>query len=75
MSGSSISDHLLYYDVKLQADTWGSCGIIMDNGIVKDNSIVRFQTDLAGNIVLSKDPAGSSILKPTSQMDKGGSSF
>lgn len=47
----------------------------MDNGIVKDNSIVRFQTDLAGNIVLSKDPAGSSILKPTSQMDKGGSSF
>ncbi|XP_073106549.1 probable feruloyl esterase A isoform X1 [Elaeis guineensis] len=75
VSGSSISDHLLYYGVELQADTWGSCGIIMDNGTVKDNSIVRFQTDLAGNIVLSKDPAAPSILKPSSQIDKGSSSF
>nr|XP_029124053.1 uncharacterized protein LOC105057718 isoform X3 [Elaeis guineensis] len=75
VSGSSISDHLLYYGVELQADTWGSCGIIMNNGTVKDNSIVRFETDLAGNIVLSKDPAAPSILKPSSQIDKGSSSF
>ncbi|KAG1371206.1 putative lipase [Cocos nucifera] len=73
--GNSISDHLLYYGVELQADTWGSCGIIMDKVIVKDNGIVRFQTDLAGNIVLSKDPAALSILKPSSQIDKGSSSF
>lgn len=73
--GNSVSDHLQYFGVELQADTWGSCRIIMDNNIVQGSSFIKFQTDLAGNIVLSKDPAVSSVLIQSSQIGSDSSSF
>ncbi|XP_010666399.2 probable feruloyl esterase A isoform X2 [Beta vulgaris subsp. vulgaris] len=49
--GSSVLDHLVYYGVNLQAETWNSCRI------VSGPHLVRFTTtDHAGNIILSKDP-------------------
>ncbi|RZC55525.1 hypothetical protein C5167_014382 [Papaver somniferum] len=48
--GNSITDHLSYYGIQLQAETWGSCRIVNSN---LNNYGVK---DLRGNIVLSRDP-------------------
>ncbi|GAB4851241.1 hypothetical protein Ancab_030537 [Ancistrocladus abbreviatus] len=55
--GNSISDHLVYYGVNLQAETWNPCRI------VTDPRLARYRmTDPVGNIILSKNPT-SSFLK------------
>ncbi|XP_077240534.1 putative feruloyl esterase A isoform X2 [Tasmannia lanceolata] len=60
VKGNSISDHLVYFGVELQADTWGSCRIVMDNSMIKDSM------DLNGNFVISRDPV-TSVLRLKSQ--------
>lgn len=60
--GNSITDHLVYFDVNLQADTWNSCKIVRDSRLANYTT-----TDSAGNIFLRK-PA-SSILKMKTQSD------
>lgn len=47
----------------MQADNWGSCRIIMDY------SVLQYEMDLSGNIILSKDPLAPSIVQPTRQQD------
>lgn len=64
VSGNSILDHLTYYNVELQAETWGSCRIVMGN------KLVQYQTDGAGNIVMSKNPPAA-ILELGTQADAG----
>lgn len=51
--GSSVADHLVYFGVNLQAETWGSCRIVADS-----HRLAEYKTtDNAGNIILSKDPS------------------
>lgn len=57
VSGNSVSDHLAYFGIEMQADTWGTCRIVFHGNMVK------YQVDLAGNIVLSKRPGVSSVLQ------------
>ncbi|GMH28432.1 hypothetical protein Nepgr_030275 [Nepenthes gracilis] len=53
--GKSISDHLVYYGVNLQAETWNSCRIVTDPRLARYRT-----TDHAGNIILSRThPAAS----------------
>ncbi|KAH9622538.1 hypothetical protein KSS87_020536 [Heliosperma pusillum] len=59
--GSSVSDHLVYLGVDLQAESWNSCKIVTGPRLAEYKS-----TDHAGNIVLAKDP-GSSFLKLDAQ--------
>uniref|UniRef100_A0A1D1Y170 Lipase n=1 Tax=Anthurium amnicola TaxID=1678845 RepID=A0A1D1Y170_9ARAE len=63
--GNSISDHLVYFGVNLQAKTWGSCGIVMGEDMMK------YQTDLNGAIILSREPLAAPILELEKQMDSG----
>lgn len=63
VSGDSITDHKKYLGIDMQADTWGSCRIVMDY------SALQYQMDLAGNIVLSKDPVSPSIIQSITQED------
>lgn len=48
VSGNSISDHLNYYGIALQADSWGSCRIVMGT-----RAEVQYNVDYNGNIKLS----------------------
>lgn len=48
VTGTSVKDHLVYLGVNLKAETWGTCRIVMDY------SVLPYQMDLAGNVVLSK---------------------
>ncbi|XP_021867300.1 probable feruloyl esterase A isoform X2 [Spinacia oleracea] len=49
--GNSVLDHLVYYGVNLQAESWNSCRI------VSGPHLSRYTTaDNTGNIILSKDP-------------------
>ncbi|KAF2287685.1 hypothetical protein GH714_002313 [Hevea brasiliensis] len=66
VSGTSISDHIIYYGVELMAETWRSCGIVMDSRVKEYG-----KTDLKGNFVLSRDPA-SPILKLKTEAYGGG---
>ncbi|XP_057960136.1 lipase-like [Malania oleifera] len=68
VAGNSISDHLVYYGVELEAETWGSCRIVMDPVMAKYS-----RADLSGNFVLSKDPAAF-ILGVHAESD-GGTNF
>ncbi|XP_020103422.1 lipase-like isoform X2 [Ananas comosus] len=63
VKGNSIADHLEYFGIDMQADNWGSCRIIMDY------SVLQYEMDLSGNIILSKDPLAPSIVQPTRQQD------
>lgn len=63
VSGDSITDHTKYLGIDMQADTWGSCRIVMDY------SVLQYQMDLAGNIVVSKRPVSPSIIQPITQED------
>lgn len=63
--GKSIADHLCYYGVFLQAETWNTCRIVMDSRLAKYGTI-----DNAGNIRLSRR-AASSVLELNSQSDGG----
>jgi len=64
--GNSIADHLVYFGVNLQAETWGSCRIVADS-----HRLAKYKTtDDAGNIVLSKD---LSSLKLRTDRGRGGS--
>ncbi|KAJ4967824.1 hypothetical protein NE237_014525 [Protea cynaroides] len=63
VTGNSISDHMMYFDVELEADTWGSCRFVMNSGMLSYG-----KTDLNGNIVLSRDPA-MSVLKLNTETD------
>ncbi|XP_039136868.1 lipase-like isoform X2 [Dioscorea cayenensis subsp. rotundata] len=65
VSGNSVSDHLTYYGIMLKADTWGSCKIIMSK------TMDEYQTDPAGNIILSRIPIFDQILKKRVQDDGG----
>jgi hypothetical protein len=56
----SINDHKTYYGLDMEAEDWGSCRIIMDKSL-------PYQTDVAGNIILSKEATRSSIVQPISQ--------
>ncbi|KAJ8623158.1 hypothetical protein MRB53_031687 [Persea americana] len=63
--GNSIADHLEYFGVQLQAETWGSCRIVLvDRSMIKDN------VDLNGNFALSRDPT-TSVIKLSTEMDTG----
>lgn len=63
--GNSIADHLEYFGVHLQAESWGSCRIVMvDRSMIKDN------VDLNGNFALSRDPT-TSVVKLSTEMDTG----
>ncbi|RWR94122.1 lipase [Cinnamomum micranthum f. kanehirae] len=65
VSGNSIADHLKYFGVQLQAESWGSCRIVMvDRSMIKDN------VDLNGNFALSRDPT-TSVIKLSTEMDTG----
>ncbi|URD78839.1 Lipase (class 3) [Musa troglodytarum] len=64
VSGNSISDHLAYFGIEMQADTWGTCRIVFHG------NMVQYQVDLAGNIVLSKRPGVSSALHQSVEADK-----
>ncbi|MQL96699.1 hypothetical protein Taro_029381 [Colocasia esculenta] len=55
--GTSISDHLAYFGVELQARTWRSCGIVMAENMMK------YRTDLNGSFVLSREPLATPVLK------------
>ncbi|CAL9133136.1 unnamed protein product [Musa acuminata var. zebrina] len=57
VSGNSIADHLKYYDIDLQADSLGSCKIIMNT------STTRYRVDDSGNIMLSKDHLSPSFVE------------
>nr|XP_018685202.1 PREDICTED: lipase isoform X1 [Musa acuminata subsp. malaccensis] len=61
--GRSIWDHLKYYGVELQADTWGSCRMLMDN------SVLQYYIEYNGGIILSRDPSTPSHLKLNSPPD------
>ncbi|CAL9080807.1 unnamed protein product [Musa acuminata var. zebrina] len=65
VSGNSVADHLEYFGIDMQADTWGSCGIVFNE------NMVQYQVDLAGNIVLSKWPTVSSTPQQIIEADKG----
>ncbi|KAJ0977633.1 hypothetical protein J5N97_013107 [Dioscorea zingiberensis] len=65
VSGNSVLDHLTYYGTKLQADTSGSCKIVMS----KD--MAHYQTHAAGSVVLSRKPISQSILKQRPEEDGG----
>ncbi|KAJ0977606.1 hypothetical protein J5N97_013080 [Dioscorea zingiberensis] len=65
VSGNSVLDHLTYYGTKLQADTSGSCKIVMS----KD--MAQYQTHAAGSVVLSRKPISQSILKQRPEEDGG----
>ncbi|URE31709.1 lipase precursor [Musa troglodytarum] len=67
--GRSIWDHLEYYGVELQADTWGSCRMLMDN------SVLQYYIEYDGDIIFSRDPSAPSHLKLNSPPDTSGSSF
>lgn len=62
VTGNSIADHLHYYGIELQAETWGSCRIVMDNSMMEES------VDLNGNFILSRDPT-TSVIKLNTQMD------
>ncbi|CAL9781634.1 unnamed protein product [Musa acuminata subsp. burmannicoides] len=64
VSGNSVSDHLAYFGIEMQADTWGTCRIVFHG------NMVQYQVDLAGNIVLSKRPGVSSVLQQSVEADK-----
>ncbi|XP_048322047.1 lipase isoform X2 [Ziziphus jujuba] len=51
VSGNSISDHLSYYGVDLMGETWRSCRIVVDPGLMEYS-----RTDIRGNLLLSRDP-------------------
>ncbi|KAL8142812.1 hypothetical protein V2J09_015844 [Rumex salicifolius] len=60
--GNSIADHLCYFGVNLQAESWNSCKIVTDPRLAKYSTI-----DNAGNIILKKP--SSSILKMKTETD------
>ncbi|GAB4843569.1 hypothetical protein Ancab_013534 [Ancistrocladus abbreviatus] len=60
--GNSISDHLIYYGVNLQAETWNSCRIVTDPRVARYRS-----TDQAGNIILSRN---TPVLKINTESDR-----
>ncbi|XP_073007555.1 lipase-like [Typha latifolia] len=64
---NSISDHLYYFGVDMQADSLGSCGIVMNY------STFPYQMDSDGNIVLSKGPIAQSIVLPGTLSDTNSS--
>ncbi|XP_031486597.1 uncharacterized protein LOC116255031 isoform X3 [Nymphaea colorata] len=63
VSGNSISDHLNYLGVELQAETWGSCKIVTDSSIIKKVGIG------SSNFVLTRD--SSSLTLKNSHADNG----
>ncbi|KAH7676772.1 Triacylglycerol lipase protein [Dioscorea alata] len=63
VSGSSISDHTMYYGIELEGDTWGSCRIVMSK------HIAEYRLDPAGNILLSREPTLRSNLRQRTQTD------
>lgn len=65
--GNSISDHLTYLGVSLQAETWRSCGIVTGTNLKKD------QVDIYGNFIISRDST-TSFLKQSAEIDASSSS-
>ncbi|GAB2275438.1 hypothetical protein Dimus_010195 [Dionaea muscipula] len=60
--GNSISDHLVYLGVNLQAETWSSCAIVTDPRLAEYK-----KADEAGNVILSRN--SSALLNLNSQQD------
>lgn len=69
VSGNSIGDHLEYYGVRLCADTWSSCKIIMGP------TRLPHRVDSFGNIRMSRKPSKLSFLKLVSQTNTASSSM
>ncbi|KAI0530766.1 hypothetical protein KFK09_000314 [Dendrobium nobile] len=65
--GNSISDHLVYLGVNLQAETWRSCGIVTDTNMKK------YQSDLYGNFILLRDPNASILKQSAAEVDDSSS--
>ncbi|KAF3322842.1 Lipase [Carex littledalei] len=57
----SINDHKTYYSLSMEAEDWSTCRIIMARSL-------PYQTDVAGNIILSKEAIGPSIIQPINQI-------
>jgi hypothetical protein len=51
VSGNSVKDHINYLGISMHAEDWSSCRIVMDY------SKLKYQMDLKGNVVLSKQPS------------------
>ncbi|KAK8959746.1 Phospholipase A1-II 4 [Platanthera guangdongensis] len=64
--GNSISDHLVYLGVSLHAETWRSCGIVTGPNMKK------YQTDLSGNFIISRD-SFTSVLQQSPEIEASSS--
>lgn len=69
VTGNSISDHLVYFGVRMGCKEWTSCRIVMDPRVAEYG-----KTDLKGNFILSRPPAAS-ILKLRTDSDAAGNHF
>lgn len=59
VSGNSIADHLQYYGVSLQAESWGSCGIPWNAQMNKNDEKVEVETKfLVDSMALGNVPEG-----------------
>ncbi|GMY27661.1 lipase-like [Fagus crenata] len=66
VTGTSISDHLVYYGVELMSGEPGTCRIVMDPHVVEYGT-----TDLRGNFILSRNPS-TPVIKLNTESDIGG---
>lgn len=66
-SDYSIADHLQYFGIDLLAESWGTCGIVIDESSIIDGA------NHNGNFVLSRDPF-TSVIKLKSRSSAGLSS-
>lgn len=66
VTGTSISDHLVYYGVALMSGEPGTCRIVMDPPVMDYGT-----TDLRGNFILSRNPA-TPVIKLNTDSGTGG---
>ncbi|ESR32878.1 Lipase 3 domain-containing protein [Citrus sinensis] len=69
VTGNSVSDHLVYFGVRMGCNEWTPCRIVMDPRVAEYG-----KTDLKGNFILSRPPAAS-ILKLRTDSDAAGNHF
>jgi hypothetical protein len=64
----SVSDHLTYMGVDVAADDWSTCRIVMAQ------SVEQLRSNLASNIIMSKNPVDIIIVDHSVQIDLSTSS-
>ncbi|KAL9407848.1 hypothetical protein AB3S75_046399 [Citrus x aurantiifolia] len=69
VTGNSVSDHLVYFGVRMGCNGRTPCRIVMDPRVAEYR-----KTDLKGNFILSRPPAAS-ILKLRTDSDAAGNHF